>query len=63
MTACPGCGHQQPAGLSDCDHCEYHNLLSGRTHYCGEDACYCRNLRGTMRRDVLNSFIKTEVGG
>lgn len=58
---CPGCGNPRPVGLMDCDDCEYYNLLIGRSHYCGQASCYCRNLRGTMRRDVLNSFIKTEV--
>lgn len=53
---CPGCGNtlDHPG---DCSHCEYFNLRAGRSHYCGRDSCYCRNLRGTMGRDVLDSFI------
>ena len=55
---CPGCGHLfTPAG--ECVNCEYTNLMSGRTHYCGGESCHCRNLRLFMRIDVLNSFITT----
>lgn len=55
-TDCPGCGHPfSPAG--DCLNCEYTNLVSGRSHYCGENSCYCRNLRKFMRIEVLKTFI------
>lgn len=53
---CPGCALPQD-DPRDCDHCEYFNLLSGRTHYCGSDACYCRALRQTpILPQVLASF-------
>ncbi len=53
---CPGCGH--PATSSgECLNCEYANLVSGRTHYCGDDSCHCRNLRRFMWIDVLRTFI------
>jgi hypothetical protein len=59
--ACPGCGHELCTsdidGHGDCSHCEYFNLRCGRSHYCGRNDCYCRNLRGTMRQEVLDSFI------
>ncbi len=42
--------------LGDC--CEYQNLKSGRSHYCGKPNCYCRNLRSFMSAWVLESFIK-----
>lgn len=53
-TECPGCGNPDPG--SDCDRCEYTNLVSGRSHYCGSDTCHCRELRRFMRRDVLGWF-------
>ncbi len=52
---CPGCGHVSE-WWPDCEHCEYHNLLTGRSHYCGADSCYCRNLRSFMKRSVLDVF-------
>jgi hypothetical protein len=53
---CPGCGRPlEPIG--DCLNCEYFNLRTGRTHYCGKDSCYCRGLRGTLRREVLDTFV------
>lgn len=56
---CPGCGHPfTPTG--ECLSCEYTNLISGRTHYCGEPSCYCRGLRRFMRIEVLNTFISKE---
>ena len=54
--ACPGCGSTNPSlPVGDC--CEYENLKSGRSHYCGKQGCYCLNLRKFMRRSVLESFI------
>jgi hypothetical protein len=57
-TACPGCGRRIPLGGSACDHCHYFDLRDDPTryHYCGSDSCHCRNLRGTMWREVLDSF-------
>jgi hypothetical protein len=52
---CPGCG-ELLTDPKDCDHCEYFNLASGRNHYCGRDECYCRELRRTMKREVLGQF-------
>lgn len=54
---CPGCGLVS-AG-DDCDRCEYVNLASGRYHYCGDPACYCRNLPGlaAMYPEVRQRFL------
>jgi uncharacterized heparinase superfamily protein len=56
---CPGCGRPLSVYVSgpECDHCEYFNLVSGRTHYCGKDSCYCRALRNSIRADVLATFV------
>lgn len=54
--ACAGCGDTDPTCPPDCC-CEYTNLVSGRSHYCGQDSCYCRGLRRFMRRSVLDTFI------
>lgn len=53
-TECRGCG--SPDLGVDCDRCEYPNLVSGRSHYCGSDTCHCRELRRFMRHDVLDGF-------
>jgi hypothetical protein len=55
---CPGCGSATTfyGSVEDCDHCEYFNLVAGRTHYCGRGDCYCANLRTFMRSDVLKEI-------
>ena len=50
LIRCPGCGANADLH-GDC--CEYTNLASGRTHYCGDDGCYCRGLRKLVHSDVL----------
>ncbi len=53
---CPGCGRLAEWAPDACEHCEYPDLAAGRYHYCGQDWCHCRNLRRTMRREVLEAF-------
>lgn len=55
-TLCPGCDWPL-SGPNDCPNCEYFNLLSGRYHYCGRPTCYCRELRRTVKHEVLERFI------
>lgn len=52
---CPGCSRslERPDW---CFNCHYFDILTGRAHYCGQPACVCRGLRGTMRPVALAGF-------
>jgi hypothetical protein len=52
---CPGCGRLLER-RDWCFQCHYFDIATGRAHYCGRNDCYCRALRGTMRREVLDGF-------